>query len=133
MIVLSSTLNSFIQLIGVLIIFAFVLIITYFTTKWVGGFQKAQMVGSNLQVVETVRIANGNYVQILQLGDVYLVIAVGKERVTMLAQLTKEQMESAGISFADSTSAVAKMGMGTQETFQEVLQKLRDRFPKKQG
>lgn len=33
MILLSSSLNSFIQLLGVLLIFLFVLVITYFTTK----------------------------------------------------------------------------------------------------
>ena len=43
MILLSSSLNSFIQLLGVLLIFLFVLVITYFTTKWIGGYQKVQM------------------------------------------------------------------------------------------
>ena len=45
MILLSSSLNSFIQLLGVLLIFLFVLVITYFTTKWIGGYQKVQMSG----------------------------------------------------------------------------------------
>ena len=41
MILLSASFRSLMQLIGVLIIFVFVLIITYFTTKWVGGFPEA--------------------------------------------------------------------------------------------
>ena len=50
MILLSSSLNSFIQLLGVLLIFLFVLVITYFTTKWIGGYQKVQMSGRSFQV-----------------------------------------------------------------------------------
>jgi len=38
MILLSSTFESAMQLIGALLIFAFVLVITYFTTKWGGGY-----------------------------------------------------------------------------------------------
>ena len=55
MILLSSSLNSFIQLLGVLLIFLFVLVITYFTTKWIGGYQKVQMSGRSFQVVDTIR------------------------------------------------------------------------------
>ena len=63
MILLSSSLNSFIQLLGVLLIFLFVLVITYFTTKWIGGYQKVQMSGRSFQVVDTIRIANNKLVQ----------------------------------------------------------------------
>ena len=92
MILLSSSLNSFIQLLGVLLIFLFVLVITYFTTKWIGGYQKVQMSGRSFQVVDTIRIANNKLVQVIKMGDVYLVIAVAKDNVTMLAKLTEEEM-----------------------------------------
>ena len=82
MILLSSSLNSFIQLLGVLLIFLFVLVITYFTTKWIGGYQKVQMSGRSFQVVDTIRIANNKLVQVIKMGDVYLVIAVAKDNVT---------------------------------------------------
>ena len=81
MILLSSSLNSFIQLLGVLLIFLFVLVITYFTTKWIGGYQKVQMSGRSFQVVDTIRIANNKLVQVIKMGDVYLVIAVAKDNV----------------------------------------------------
>lgn len=58
MILLSSSLNSFIQLLGVLLIFLFVLVITYFTTKWIGGYQNGPDVRTRFQVVDTIRIAN---------------------------------------------------------------------------
>ena len=54
MILLSSALGSFIQLLGVLIIFLFVLAITYFTTKWIGNYQKTNFANKNLQIVESI-------------------------------------------------------------------------------
>lgn len=122
MILLSTSFQSLIQLIGVLIIFLFVLIITYFTTKWVGGFQKTQMSRGNLSVVETVRIANNKYIQIVKVGDVYLVIAVGKDEVTKLAELSEDQL-----SYLQSEDSGR-----TQESFQDILNKLKEHFPKKQ-
>ena len=56
MILLSSALGSFIQLLGVLIIFLFVLAITYFTTKWIGNYQKTNFANKNLLIVESIRV-----------------------------------------------------------------------------
>ena len=126
MILLSSSLESFIQLVGALLIFAFVLVITYFTTKWIGGYQKQQMSGRDFRLIDTVRIANNKYVQILKLGDVYLVVAVGKDEVTMLARLTEEEI---GLT-EEQLGGVLQTN--TQESFQETLEKIRERFSKKQ-
>lgn len=132
MILLSSSLESFIQLVGVLFVFVIVLVLTYYTTKWVGGYQKNQMSGREFKVVDTIRIANGKCVQILKLGEVYLVVAVGKDEVTMLAKLTEDEIgltedEISGLfrsNVVNTTSA--------QESFQETLEKFRERFNKKQ-
>ena len=126
MVLLSSPVNSLIQLLGVLVIFCFVLAITYFVTKWIGGVQK-------LQVIDTVRIGGNKYAQILKIGEVYLVIAVGKDEVTLLAKLTEEE---AGLSEEEMACANPPKGgilpPGAQETFQETLEKFRERFSKKQ-
>ena len=39
----SSRLEAFAQLITLVLIFAFVLALTYFATKWVGNYQKEKM------------------------------------------------------------------------------------------
>ena len=125
MILLSSSLNSFIQLLGVLLIFLFVLVITYFTTKWIGGYQKVQMSGRSFQVVDN------KLVQVIKMGDVYLVIAVAKDNVTMLAKLTEEEM---GLTEAEicNGKTPGQNGEKGQMTFQETLEKLKEHFPKKQ-
>lgn len=133
MILLSSSFQSFVQLLGVLVIFVFVLLITYLTTKWIGGYQKAQMSGHEFHVIDTARLAGGRYAQILKIGDVYLVIAVGKDEVTMLAKLTEDEI---GLTEDEMVSRVSENGSGSNsistETFQETLDKIRERFSKKQ-
>ncbi len=133
MILLSSSLNSFLQLLGVLIIFAFVLIVTYFTTKWIGGFQKMQMSGKQFKVIDSAKIAGNKCVQILKIGDVYLVIAVGKDEVTMLAKLTEEEIGLTEEELLDQVSSGGNgMSSQTTENFQEILDRLKGRFSKKQ-
>ena len=116
MILLSSALGSFIQLLGVLIIFLFVLAITYFTTKWIGNYQKTNFANKNLQIVEA--------------GEVYLVVAVGKDDVTLLTQLTEEQLsEVPDLSAAQNRFPMD--GKAAQENFSEVLNRVKEHFPKK--
>jgi flagellar protein FliO/FliZ len=92
MILLSSALGSFLQLIGVLIIFIVVLFITFYTTKWIGNYQKTNLVNKNLQIVESIRVGNNKFIAIVKAGEAYLVVAVGKDEVTLLTQLTEEQL-----------------------------------------
>ena len=56
--------ESFLQLIGVLLIFVFVLAITYFTTRWMAGIQKGRTNNKNLKILESIGVGNGNLVGI---------------------------------------------------------------------
>ena len=81
---IGSTLESLAQLVTLIVIFALVLAITYFATRWVGGIQKEKMIGSNVKVLETMRISNSKYIQIL--------IAVCKDTVTYLCEVNEEEL-----------------------------------------
>ena len=94
--------NSYAQLITVLLLFVLVLGVTAFVTKWLAGYQKQQGAGSNIQVIETSRISNSKYIQIVRVGDTYMVIAVCKDTVTLLGQVPKEslRLENTGRDFS---------------------------------
>lgn len=107
-------LHSFVQFLTVLILFVFVLVITYFVTRWMAGFQKAQMTAANMEIIDTMRISQNKYLQIIRAGDKYFVIAVCKDNVTMLTELSEE-------------SIIRKQNVGKQNaSFQEVLQKMKE-------
>ena len=81
------------QLIVVLIIFVVVLILTYYTTKWIAGYQKKHGNGKNFRIIETAKIAANKYLEIVETGTGhYFVIAVGKDEVTLLGELPKEDV-----------------------------------------
>lgn len=106
------------QLLVVLVIFLFVLAITFFTTKWIGGYQKAQMSNKNLKMIEAMQLGNNKYLGLLQIGEVYLVVGVGKEDVHPIAKLTKEELPML-LDDEDLTSA------GGKEGFQDILNKIK--------
>ena len=83
----SGTAGSISQLITVFIIFILVLAITVFTTRFVGNYQKMQGINRNLEIIETIRITNNKYLQIVRAADKYLVIGIGKDEVSMLTEI----------------------------------------------
>lgn len=85
----SGRTDSYVQFMTILILFVFVLGITYFVTRWIGGYQKSASSNTNMEVVETLRMSNNKYVQIIRIGQKYLAVAVCKDSVTMLAEIPK--------------------------------------------
>ena len=117
----SSTLESVGQLISVLLIFVIVLGITYFTTKWIAGYQKGMMKNKNIKVVETFGLSSGKYVQILKIGEKFIAVAVCKDSVTKLADLSPEEVEEFSLN----------EGATKNESFAVVLDKFKNLKPKK--
>ena len=94
MILLASAGESIFELIVVLVIFVGILFLTYYTTKWIAGYQKGRMVNQNLELIETLKITNNKYVQIIRAGkDKYLVIGVGKDEISRLGELTEDEVK----------------------------------------
>lgn len=91
---LNSTtgMNSVAQFITVLLIFIGVLFLTYFSTRWIASYQKGRMYSSNISVVETFKITANKYIQIIRIGERYFAIAVGKDEVTLLAELKEDEL-----------------------------------------
>ena len=87
------TAGSYAQFITVLVIFVLVLGVAALVTKWMADYQRQMGVNCNIEVVETARIANNKYIQLVRVGDVYKVIAVCKDTVTMLGEVSAEQLK----------------------------------------
>ena len=87
-----GTLESLAQFLTALLIFVFVLVITWLTTKYIGNLQKQRMTGTNIEIIETTKITPTKYLQIIRAGEKYLLIAVCKDTVTMLTELPKDSL-----------------------------------------
>lgn len=88
----SGKTDSYAQFITVFIIFAFVLFITWAVTKWIAGYQKGKSTNANMELIETFRLINGKYIQIIRVGKKYLAVAVCKDTVTMLTEISEDEL-----------------------------------------
>ena len=67
-VLLTGSLESFIQLLGALFIFAVVLAATYLTTRWMGGMQRGRQNNKNLHVIETISVGNNKMISIVEVA-----------------------------------------------------------------
>lgn len=80
------------QFFTVVIIFIFVLGITAVTTKWIANYQKEKNINNNIEVIEVSKISANKYIEIVKCGEKYLAIAICKDTVTMLCELSEDQL-----------------------------------------
>lgn len=92
MIVLSSRFDNLLQLFGVSVLFIFVLGVTYLTTRFVGGVKFKKDKNSNFKVIETYKITNNKFLQIINIGDKYVVISVSKDDIHFITEINEEQI-----------------------------------------
>ena len=121
----SAAVNSIAQFVTVLLIFLFVLVITYFTTRYIASIEKERMVTGNMELLDALRISNNKYLQIVKVGSKYLCLAVCKDTVTMLVELEQEDIkeiesEIKPVNFQDILEKVKKKtGFMEKETNKE--------------
>lgn len=87
-----NDIDSFAQVMTVLLIFLFVLALTYFVTRWIAGYQKGKLASRNIETIEAFRIAQNRYIQIARIGDKYFALGVGKDEVHVISELSKEEL-----------------------------------------
>lgn len=73
----------------------------------------------NLEVIETARISNTKYVQIVRAANKYIVIGVGKNEVTMLTEIDEDEL----INLNTEKD-------GEKESFASVIAKAKDKLRK---
>ena len=84
--------GTYLQFITMLIIFVAVLAATYFFTRWMANLQKDKTASGNIEIIETARISTTKYIQIVRIGQKYMAIAVGKDEVTSLGEVSREDL-----------------------------------------
>lgn len=106
-----STVQSIIELVVLIIIFVIVLVVCYYTTRFVAGRQMVQKRLGNFEIIETFPIAQNKYLQLIRMGDKYVVISVSKDTVSYVTELKEEEI----CRIQNNTSTIAG------KSFKEVL------------
>lgn len=110
------------QLIITLFIFVAVLILTYYSTKWIANYQKAHSVNKNLEIIETIKISTNKYISIVRAGSGrYIIVGVGKEGLVLLGELKEDEI----------FPVQENNTVNSNSNFQDILKKFGDSFPNK--
>ena len=89
---ISSGIDSFVQFITVLILFIFVLVITYITTRCIANVEKNKIKTGNIELLEAVRLSGSKYIQIVKVGDKFFCVAICKDNVTLLGEIDGQEL-----------------------------------------
>ncbi|WP_310604349.1 FliO/MopB family protein [Anaerosporobacter sp.] len=109
----SSTIRNIAELFGLLLVFALILVLAYFTSKWIGKTGAGMTTKNrNITIVETLKLSQTKYLQIIKVTDKYIVIAVSKDNVEYLTEIDGEQL-------------VASQEEGEQPSFKDILSKIK--------
>jgi len=84
--------QSFLEMGFLLIIFIGVLVLTYFATKKMASFSKKMAFNKNMNVVEVLQLAQGQYLFIVKVGGEYHLIGAAKESVNYCIKLDENQL-----------------------------------------
>lgn len=114
-IVLATGLESFFRLVVSLFLFLFVLAACYFTTVWLGNFQKGKMGKGIIEVIEIHKLTNNKYIEIVRIGKKYYILSVTKERVEKI-----DIIDEADIELPDTQMS------GANESFAQVLERIKN-------
>ncbi|MCR5267381.1 MAG: flagellar biosynthetic protein FliO [Lachnospiraceae bacterium] len=101
------------QFLTALLVFVFVVALTYFTVRWVGTYQKVQGGNRNFEVIETCKVTSNKYLQIIKVGSRYFLIGIGKDELTFMTELEADDLD-------------LSVRTGLPDNFQKLLQKAKD-------
>lgn len=87
-----STTNNVLQLIGLVILLLVILVAAYYTSKLVGKYKLGQLRNSNIQVIEAFRISPNKMIQLVKIGNKYLVLGIGKDSITYITELDEGEI-----------------------------------------
>lgn len=88
--------QNMMQWIGVLATFFLVVFLAYLSSKWVARFQNAKTPKKNIKVIERYFVRNGQAIEIIQIGNRYIAIGIGKNEISYLTELEEEQLQQTG-------------------------------------
>lgn len=112
--------DNFIKLIVSLLIFAIVLFLTYFTTKYVARIQNVRMASSNITIIESQRLSANKGLYIVKIGEEYYALATGKDTVNVIGKL-----DSSGLKLPEENPSADGSHGGGSDSFEHILEKFK--------
>lgn len=111
-----SSFESITSLIGLIAIFLLILAAAYFLTKWLGKTNFLQNSNRNITLVESFRINQTSFIQIIKIGSRYFVIGISKDHIEYLAEMEEEELKFPSFDVQKNTGSI---------DFKDILEKIK--------
>ncbi len=85
--------GNFVKGITLILLFAFVLAVTYFTTRFIANYQKKTNVRGNIEIIEIRRISATKSIEIVRIGSDYFALAIGKDEINLIGKLDESSIK----------------------------------------
>lgn len=108
----SSSIGQFIVSVVVLV---FVIVLCYFTTRFIANYQKGVAGKGNIEILEAKSLGNNKYIEIVRIGDEYFALGVAKDNINIIAKVDK-----------DTLKYEQPQKLNTKESFSQLLDKLKN-------
>lgn len=118
--ILTNSLEEISELVTLLVIFIIVIAVTYFSIRIVGNIQKEKLGRGNIQILETQRISNTKYIQIVRIGKKCFAIAICKDSISYLCEVDEGDLQF------NTESSISK---SSAESFKTIIDKFKKDKP----
>lgn len=116
-------LNTALNIFSLILIFAFIVALAYFSTKFIARYQNNLLKNkTNVKIIESFRIGTNKFIAIVKIGESYYAIGVGKDEFTMIDKLNPDELTDFSV---DSGSTSSK-----KIDFKEILSQVKNRDSK---
>ena len=109
--------NSFVQFIVSLLILALVVVLCYFTTRFIANYQKGMIGKGNIEILEAKNIGSNRYIEIVRIGEEYYALAVAKDNISLISKVDKESLHY------EEPATKVKVG----ESFAQMMEKIKNK------
>lgn len=108
-----STSSNVIELLGLCLVLAIILLAAYYTSRFIGKYKLGQLKDSNITVIDMYKISNSKMLQIVKIANKYVVIGISKDQITYITELDEEEV----LTHEDKE--------GETKSFRDIFEKLR--------
>ena len=109
-----TTSDNLLQLLGLVLLLIVILVAAYYTSRFIGKLKLGQLKNSNFNVIDTYRISPNKMLQIVKVGNKFLVISTSKDSVNYITELEESEVQ------------IREAGTKEKQNFKQILEKFKN-------
>lgn len=107
--------SGIVQFIVSVLVLVVVIVLCYFTTRFIANYQKGIVGKGNIEILEAKSLGNNKYIEIIRIGEECFALGVAKDNITFISKVDR-----------DTLKYEQPQTNKTKESFSQLLDKLKN-------